>query len=165
MYTTQHNNTLIEHTHNYTYKMDTATAAAITLTHHISSLGTVSQLAVFITPVNWPAVHDKLFQSHQLLNQPLTLPTASLVYSLKLPHITRCHIMWCHETQPLSCLLHPQTKSLIISIAVNHTLTLLKYTRLHNIHTQYISHIITLHIYTQTQQISSCMMVNHTFPS
>lgn len=49
MYTTQHNNTLIEHTHNYTYKMDTATAAAITLTHHISSLGTVSQSADQLT--------------------------------------------------------------------------------------------------------------------
>ena len=91
----QNNNILIEHTHNYTYKMDTAAIAhaAITLTHYISSLGIVSQPAVFTTPVNWSTLHDKLFQSHQLLNQPLTQPTALLVYSLILPHITQYHIM------------------------------------------------------------------------
>ena len=70
--------------------MDTATTAAITLTHHISSLGTP---AVLTTTVNQPALYDKLFQSHQLLNQPLTLPIALLVYSLKLPHITQYCIM------------------------------------------------------------------------
>ena len=32
--------------------MDTAATAAITLTHHISFLGTVSQPAVFTIPVN-----------------------------------------------------------------------------------------------------------------
>ena len=71
--------------------MDTAATATITLTHHISSLGTVSQPAVFTTPVNRPTLHDKLFQSHQLLYQQLTLPTALLVYSLILPHITQYH--------------------------------------------------------------------------
>ena len=85
----QHNNTLIAHTHDYTYKMDTTTTTAII----IYSLGTVSQPAVFTTPVSQPALHGKLFQSHQLLNQPLTQPTALLVYSLILPHITQYHIM------------------------------------------------------------------------
>ena len=46
------NNTLIEHTHNYTYKMDTATTAAITLTHHISSFGTASQLCSLLQSID-----------------------------------------------------------------------------------------------------------------
>ena len=58
----QHNNTLIEDTHNYTYSCYTAITAAVTviiLTHHTSSLGRiVSQPALQSTDHDQLHVHS-----------------------------------------------------------------------------------------------------------
>ena len=119
----QHNYILIEHAHNYTHGY-----SCYYCYHIISSLGTVSQPAVFTAPVNWPALHDKLLQSHQLLNQPLTLPTALLVYythsnSHALHNISH-HVTLQNTTTVMSS--PSPNKITIISIVVNYTLALIK---------------------------------------